>query len=153
MMTTMKMLISPKRTIWKVLLMALGMRATIPANMIKEMPFPTPRSVICSPIHIINAVPELRVIMVMILKPHPGSGTTKAPPGLVMDSNPMAIPRPWTKDRSHCAVAGVLADLLAAGLAFLFQSGQMRYHHGEKFQDDAGRDIGHDAQGEDAHAL
>jgi len=37
---------------------ACGMRATMPAKMIREMPFPMPRSVICSPSHMMKAVPR-----------------------------------------------------------------------------------------------
>ena len=36
-----------------------GMPAKIPAKMIKDVPFPIPYSVICSPNHIINAVPAV----------------------------------------------------------------------------------------------
>jgi hypothetical protein len=36
---------------------AWGKRATIPAKMINEIPLPTPRSVICSPIYIISITP------------------------------------------------------------------------------------------------
>ena len=40
-----------------------GRLATMPAKMISEMPLPMPRSVICSPSHIRNAVPEVSVII------------------------------------------------------------------------------------------
>ena len=38
-----------------------GSRATIPANRMMEMPLPTPFSLICSPIHMIRAVPAVKV--------------------------------------------------------------------------------------------
>ena len=38
-----------------------GSRATIPANRMMEMPLPTPLSLICSPIHMIRAVPAVKV--------------------------------------------------------------------------------------------
>ena len=41
------------------LLMPLGILATIPAKMIREIPFPTPFSLICSPSHIRKAVPAV----------------------------------------------------------------------------------------------
>ena len=47
----------------------------MPAMMIKLMPLPTPRSVICSPSHIMNAVPLVSVSTVNSLKPQPVSIT------------------------------------------------------------------------------
>ena len=47
----------------------------MPAKMISEMPLPMPRSVICSPSHMMNAVPAVRVIIVSSRKPQPGLGT------------------------------------------------------------------------------
>ena len=55
----------------RVLTMAFGIRATMPAKMMSEMPLPMPFSVICSPSHIRNDVPAQRVIMVISRKPHP----------------------------------------------------------------------------------
>ena len=52
-----------------------GIPAAIPAKIIKEIPFPTPLEVICSPNHIRNIVPPTRVITVVILKKRPGSKT------------------------------------------------------------------------------
>ena len=51
---------------------ASGMPATMPAKMISEMPLPMPRSVICSPSHMMKAVPVVSEIMVEQLKPRPG---------------------------------------------------------------------------------
>jgi hypothetical protein len=50
------------------------------------------------------------------------------------------------------AVARVLVDLLAAGLAFLLQRHQAGDHGGHQLDDDGGGDVGHDAEGEDRHA-
>ena len=50
------------------------------------------------------------------------------------------------------AIAGILVDDLAAGLAFLFQGFQFRKHRRHQLDDDGGRDIGHDAKREDRHA-
>jgi len=66
--------------------MASGMRATIPAKMMREMPFPTPRSVICSPIHMMKAVPAAREMTVSSRKPQPGFATTMRPVGSRSDS-------------------------------------------------------------------
>ena len=40
------------------------MSATMPAKMMSEMPLPMPRSVICSPSHMMKAVPVVSVSMV-----------------------------------------------------------------------------------------
>ena len=50
----------------------LGNLATMPAKMMREIPLPIPRSVICSPSHIRNAVPEVSVMTVMTRKAQPG---------------------------------------------------------------------------------
>jgi len=52
--------------------MMAGKRATMPAKMISEMPLPTPRLVICSPIHINSTVPPVRVITALMRKKSPG---------------------------------------------------------------------------------
>ena len=54
---------------------ALGISATIPENMIRDIPLPIPRWVICSPNHIKNIVPATSEIIVVILKNAPGSIT------------------------------------------------------------------------------
>ena len=91
---TKKIWISPAFTSSIELTIADGPRATIPAKMISEMPLPTPRSVICSPSHIRNAVPEVRVIIVISLNWTPGSRTIISPPGPVMPSRPTAMKEP-----------------------------------------------------------
>ncbi len=69
---TRKAPISPVVIKRKVLLMAFGMRATIPANIMRDIPLPIPRSVICSPNHMIKAVPAVKVRTVIKRKLHPG---------------------------------------------------------------------------------
>ena len=44
----------------------------MPAKMMSEMPLPMPRSVICSPSHMMNAVPEVSVMTVMTRNAQPG---------------------------------------------------------------------------------
>ena len=68
---------------------ALGISATIPENMISDIPFPTPLNVICSPNHIKNVVPATSEIVVIILKLKPGS-MTRFP----AFSNPTETPYP-----------------------------------------------------------
>ena len=45
--------------------MFFGSAATIPAKMMSEMPLPTPFAVICSPSHMRNTVPAVRVMAMM----------------------------------------------------------------------------------------
>ncbi len=59
----------------------------MPAKMISEMPLPTPRLVICSPIHIKRMVPPVSVITAVMRKNQPGSMTT-----LPQCSSPIAMP-------------------------------------------------------------
>lgn len=49
-----------------------GMAVMMLAKMSSEIPFEMPRSVICSPIHIRNAVPVVSVITVINWNPSPG---------------------------------------------------------------------------------
>src|ERR1019366_3663347 len=54
------------------LAMALGNPTTIHVKMISDMPLPMPRSLICSPSHMMKAVPVVREMMVRKTKPMPG---------------------------------------------------------------------------------
>ena len=69
----------------------------MPAKMISEMPLPMPFSEICSPIHMINAVPAVSVTIVSSRKPQPGFGTIVIPSGR-MPSRPMAMPSDCTTE-------------------------------------------------------
>ena len=51
---------------------ALGISATIPEKIIKEIPLPIPLCVICSPNHIKKTVPATIVVTVVTLKNIPG---------------------------------------------------------------------------------
>ena len=66
---------SPRWIIWKVSSTARGKPTTIPAKMIRLIPLPTPRSVICSPSHMMKAVPVVSVSTVISRKPQPGEST------------------------------------------------------------------------------
>ena len=70
---------------------ARGISATIPAKIIKDIPFPIPLWVICSPSHIKKIVPATIVVTVEILKNNPGFITKFAD-----DYNPTDKPYPWT---------------------------------------------------------
>ena len=52
--------------------MARGRPTTMPAKMISDMPLPMPRSVICSPSHMMNAEPVVSVRMVISMNAGPG---------------------------------------------------------------------------------
>ena len=71
---------APVRPSSRVCTRAPGRAATMPEKMISETPLPTPRAVICSPIHISSIVPPTRVTTVTNLKNRPASCTTAAPP-------------------------------------------------------------------------
>ena len=73
---------------------AFGRLATIPAMMISDVPLPTPRAVICSPIHIRNIVPPTSVMTQEKRKNQPGS-ITAAPTLPRMLSSPTAMPYDW----------------------------------------------------------
>ena len=53
-----------------------------------------PRSVICSPSHMMNAVPVVSVTMVITRNPQPGSKTTLAPPGVSLHFSRMVAHGP-----------------------------------------------------------
>ena len=63
----------------------------MPAKMIKLVPLPTPREVICSPSHIRNIVPPTRVTTQDTRKNRPGSITAE-PNEPRMPSSPTAMP-------------------------------------------------------------
>ena len=98
------------------------MRATMPAKMMSEMPLPMPRSVICSPSHMTKVVPAVSVSTVMSSKRQPGMlhdlqrhpGRLAGVLGVLEDAGDAVALRDGQQD---VAVAGVLVDLLAAGLA------------------------------------
>jgi hypothetical protein len=126
---------------------ALGRAATMPAKMISEMPLPMPRAVICSPSHIRNMVPPTSVMTVEIRKNQPGSVTMLLP---IPDRPKCRRP---ARCQQHRAVAGVLVDDLAALLAFFLQLLERGNDRRHQLNDDRGRNVGHDAEREDRHAL
>jgi hypothetical protein len=56
------------------------------------------------------------------------------------------------RGQNHGHIAGPLRDLAPPQFAFLLDARQRLINHGEQLEDDRGRDVGHDAQGEDGHA-
>ena len=113
-----------------------------------------PRSLICSPSHMMNAVPVVSEIMVMRRKPQPGSRTTS--PYCVEPLRPSKYMREARAlhDADHDrAVARVLVDLALAGLALFAQLLERLDDHGHELEDDARRDVRHDAEREDRELL
>jgi len=56
----------------RITITACGRFTTMPAKMIRDMPLPIPRSVICSPSHMMNVVPVVSVSTVISRKAQPG---------------------------------------------------------------------------------
>ena len=56
-----------------------GRPATMPAKISSDMPLPIPRSVICSPSHMMNTEPAVRVSMAINTNPTPGLTTSCVP--------------------------------------------------------------------------
>ena len=129
----------------------LGKLTTMPAKMMSEMPLPMPRSEICSPSHMTKTVPVVRVSTVSSLKPQPGLSTIGAPAGRPDGLEEDGDAEGLDEADADRAVAGVLGDLLAAELALLRQALEVGPDDGQQLEDDRGRDVGHDAQGEDGH--
>ena len=116
----------------------------MPVKMISDIPLPMPRSVICSPSHMMKAVPVVSVSMVIRMKPMPGLMTK--PPSDVLQRHGDAEGLHQRQDDGQ--VAGPLRDLAAAEFAFFLQLFERRNHHREQLQNDGRRDVRHDAQGE-----
>ena len=112
------------------------------------MPLPTPRSVICSPSHIMNSAP-----------------VTSVDDGDDVEGDAGRERQPLRRQRAgegraldqrdeQGAVAGVLGDLCARPASpSLAQLVERRIHRRQEVHDDAGGDVGHDAEREDAHPL
>ena len=66
---------SPVDTFRSVVTIACGNPTTMPAKIKSDIPLPMPRSVICSPIHMMKTVPAVSVKMVIKVKPMPGFAT------------------------------------------------------------------------------
>ena len=126
----------------------MGSPTTIPAKMISDMPLPIPRSVICSPSHMMNAVPVVRLSIVIRMKPMPGIQHEVAFRGLQHRRDAERLHQRKTDGE----IARPLRDLAAAELAFLLQLLERRNHHRQQLQNDRRRDVGHDAQRENRQA-
>ena len=80
-MATPKTVCCPTRMFWTVVRMADGNITTIPAKISNDIPLPIPRSVICSPSHMMKTVPAVIVRIVISVNANPGSFTRFIPSG------------------------------------------------------------------------
>ena len=74
------------------------------------MPLPMPRSVICSPSHMMNTLPVVSVSMVISMKPTPGLVTKAVPPVTVERSRLSAMPKEATCRAQFTPGGRLLAD-------------------------------------------
>ena len=147
--STTRMVNEPQASVWTFCTSSAtprGRPATMPAKISRLMPLPMPRSVICSPSHMMKAVPAVSVSTVIRMKPMPGLQHQA-----LLGENGGDADR-LQRAQNHGHVAGPLRDLAPAQLAFLLDARQRLIDHGQKLEDDRGRDVRHDAQGEDGHA-
>ena len=121
--------------------------------MSSDMPLPTPFSVTSSPIHMMRPVPAVSVMMMRIVVTMLSSGMIgswqfgSSWPERASDTSVVAFSRPraMVRYRVYCVSfdwpgGALLVELLEPG-----------NDHPEQLHDDAGRDVRHDAQGEDGH--
>ena len=151
--STKKIPISPVDTSLKVFVMATGSLATIPAKMIREIPLPIPRSVICSPSHMMKAVPAVSVMTVMMRNVQPGCDDHGRSPGGGHALKPDADTEPLDDAEHNGPVTGILGNLFSPLLAFLGKLLQMRNDHRQKLNDDRGADVRHDPQCKDGQSF
>ena len=79
--STTRKVIGPQASVWTFWTRSTtprGRPATMPAKISRLMPLPMPRSVICSPSHMMNAVPAVSVSTVIRMNPAPDSAPVPA---------------------------------------------------------------------------
>src|ERR1043166_121156 len=102
----------------------------MPAKINNDMPLPTPRSVICSPSHMMNALPVVRVSMVTRIN-------YKITLLLQAESNTKGLDRA----QYHGQIARPHRDLFPPQFTLFLQLRQWLINHGEQLQDNRGSDI------------
>ena len=132
--------------------MPLGRPATIEAKIISEMPLPMPRWVISSPIHMSSTVPAVSEMTIRKTCGASKSGITGVPGARREAAEEEDVADRLGEGQADGQVARVLRDPLLADLALLLQLLQRRHDDRQQLQDDRGRDVGHDAQREDARS-
>src|SRR6266571_2723853 len=106
-----------------------GMTEMTVVKISTDMPLPTPRSVVSSPIHMMTVVPATMVITIVAMVKTEPFGIS----GLAAPDAPQPLNR-------------------VPGLPLLLQRLQPRDHDREQLQDDAGGDVRHDAEREHRQA-
>ena len=125
--------------------MPVGSAVRMEAKMMSEIPLPTPRFVISSPIHMRSVQPAVSVSTMITNRP------------AVRVERAGAVEEERVADRlgrrEHDGqVARVLVDLGVAGLAFLLHLLQPRDDDRHQLEDDRGRDVRHDPEREHGEA-
>ena len=78
-----------------------GSSTTMPAKISSDMPLPMPRSVICSPSHMMNIVPVVSVSTHISRKPQPGLKTSGSPPARSSERSSQIAIAERLHDRQH----------------------------------------------------
>src|SRR5215218_9750333 len=120
-----------------------GRLERIEAKIRSEMPFPIPRLVISSPIHISSVVAAVRETRMRTKRP---ALSWKAGNLTVEEIGVAGRLKNREDDRQ---VTRVLVDLGVAGLSLLLQLLQPWHDHGHELEDDRGGDVGHDPEREE----
>ena len=124
----------------------------MPTWMINETPLPRPNSSICSPSHIRNDVPAVR--MIAEVNRNMNSFVTNQRLAVVFWPFSVRTDDHGLDDAQHHAgIARPLRDLAAAALAFFGDFLQRRHDGAEELKNDRGGNVGHDAQRKDGHLL
>ena len=119
-----------------------GSWARIEAKIRSEMPFPMPRFVISSPIHMSRVVAAVRETTISTIRP------AREREG-VLPVEEVRVAEGLQRGQDDGEVAGVLVDLGVARLAFLLELLEARDDDGEELQDDRRRDVRHDPEREE----
>src|SRR5437773_3923947 len=122
-----------------------GRRPTMPAKMMKLIPFPIPRSLISSPSHMRMSVPDVSDARIASVRPRLSGPKPGSTPERCMNT---ATPMPCSS-ASGTEDARVLIDLVAPVLAFLRQALERGDRLVEERHDDRGVDVGVHAERDD----
>jgi hypothetical protein len=150
-MMTANQLITPVVTCSHVVTSAPGKPWMIEKKISSDMPLPMPRSVICSPSHITNTAPIVRISVVEIRKKKPRAHDRRRA-GRVQALQEHGVAVALHERQHDGGVARPLRQLLAAVLAFLLHLLDGREDGGQQLEHDAGGDVRHDAEREHRRA-
>ena len=130
-----------------------GKPAAIEVKISSDMPLPTPRSVMSSPSHMMTLVPAVMVMTMTRMPQMPMSRVDDVAVQPLEQLAGLAGQRDQAgrlqDGQADGEIARVLRQPRRAGLALLLEGLEPGDDHGQQLHDDAGRDVGHDAQRED----